>query len=213
VCDHPLGARCDYVARGEWPSRIRAVDFGQPTQTLIVQKPSKCTNLPGERQGGIMLRSSDRPYGSSSISELEAVFRHGKADAEILRKLDHELGHRSTKRALKLRSIVGEARAARPNSDLVAPSTAVSKRPITPSSAGVTPLLSAAKQSVSPPAPNPAPKTAPFTDSAALPGVQNIEPLPCPRYQRAGMNPSPASDHRQPDDVTRLDVVGTGPRS
>ena len=42
-----------------------------------------------------MPRSPDRPYGRSSISELEAIYRNARADAEILRLLDHELGHRT----------------------------------------------------------------------------------------------------------------------
>ena len=71
-----------------------------------------------------MARSSDRPYGGSSISELEAVYRNARADTEVLRMLDHELGHRTTKRASRLRSAIVEARAGRLNSGSVAPPAA-----------------------------------------------------------------------------------------
>src|SRR4051794_22688435 len=110
----------------------------------------------------MMSRSSDRPYGRSSISELEAIFRRAKADAVVLRKLDHELGYRATKRSLRLRSMVVEAQAARPSIDQVAPSTAISKGPTTNSSVGPTPLLSGTNQSAPAPAPNAATKPETF---------------------------------------------------
>ena len=122
--------------------------------------------------------SSDRPYGRSSISELEAIFRRAKANAEVLRKLDHELGYRGTRRASKLHSMVVEAQARPPSIDLVGPSTAISKGPRTTSSAAVTSLLTPTTRSAPAPAPNAAPKSDPFLARAVMPGAQNIRPLP-----------------------------------
>jgi hypothetical protein len=48
----------------------------------------------------------DRPYLKSSISHLEALFDQAQSDIESLRALDHELGHRTTDRATRLRSKV-----------------------------------------------------------------------------------------------------------
>jgi hypothetical protein len=55
---------------------------------------------------------SDRPYRRSSISQLESLFRGAKGDTEALRTLDNELGHRTTERASRLRSMVAEGLAA-----------------------------------------------------------------------------------------------------
>jgi hypothetical protein len=118
--------------------------------------------------------SSDRPYGKSSISEMEAVFRNAKADPEILRMLENELGHRRTNRALKLRSMVAEARVARPRSGTVAPSTASSEGPTTTGTSGTATLLNAAKQS----AVNVAPKPKTFSNGAAVLDAQDFEALP-----------------------------------
>jgi hypothetical protein len=121
-----------------------------------------------------MPRSSDRPYGKNSISELEAIFRRAKADVVVLRKLDHELGYRATRRALRLRSVVVAAHATLPSIDPVAPSTVISKGPTTTGS----PLLSATTQLAPVPAPSAATKPEPFLARAAVPAVQNLRPLP-----------------------------------
>ena len=71
------------------------------------------------------------------MSELEAVYRNTRADAEILRLLDQELGHRTTKRASRLRAAVVKARAGRLNSGSGVPPTGGGEGPRTTGSAGV----------------------------------------------------------------------------
>jgi hypothetical protein len=118
-----------------------------------------------------------RPYGRSSISELEAVFRKAKADPEILRMVDHELGYRATKRAAKLRSMVVEARAGRLNSGLVVPPTAGREGPRTAGLAGMISLPNATEHPASQPALNP--KT--FAGSAEFPAIHDFDaPLVSP---------------------------------
>lgn len=56
----------------------------------------------------IMPGGMDRPYLKSSISQLEALFDQVQSDVEALRALDHELSHRTTDRATKLRSRVAD---------------------------------------------------------------------------------------------------------
>ncbi len=51
---------------------------------------------------------SDRPYFSSSITELESLFAAHPHEFNILSQLDHELSFRSTFRAQKLRASVSE---------------------------------------------------------------------------------------------------------
>jgi len=124
-----------------------------------------------------MLRSLDRPYGKSSISELEAVFRRAKADPEILRRLDHELGYRATRRASKLRSMVVEARAGRPNRGLVGP-TAGMFGPRTSGSPGAISSPNATERVASQPPSIPALNAQTFASSAALSAVHDFEPPP-----------------------------------
>jgi hypothetical protein len=129
---------------------------------------------------------SDRPYGRNSVSELEAIFRQGRADAEILRKLDHELGYRGTRRASKLRSIVIEARAARATTGMVASPITVSERQTT-RSPGMTTSPSATKLSASPRVLNPAPTPETLSDRTTVRGGQHVGALsssPAPPRER-----------------------------
>ena len=123
-----------------------------------------------------MPRSPDRPYGRSSISELEAIYRNARADAEILRLLDHELGHRTTKRASNLRSAVVEARAERLNSGSVVPPTGGGEGPRTTGSAGVISLPNATERVAPQPAPIPALNSETFASSADLSAFHDFEP-------------------------------------
>jgi hypothetical protein len=125
-----------------------------------------------------MGRSSDRPYGRSSISELEAAFRQAKADPEILRRLDHELGYRASKRASKLRSMVVKARTGRLNNGLVVPPTGGRQGPRTSGSAGVISLPNATECVASQSAPIPALNSQTFASSADLSAVHDFEPPP-----------------------------------
>jgi hypothetical protein len=140
-----------------------------------------------------MARSSDRPYGRSSISELEAAFRQAKADPEILRRLDHELGYRASKRASKLRSLVVEARTGRLNSGSVEPSTGGGEGPRTTGSAGVISLPNATERLAPRPAPTPAVNSENFASSADLSAVQDFEPPPVSPAPRAETNQRPSS--------------------
>jgi hypothetical protein len=164
----------------------------------------------------MMPRLSDRPYGRSSVSELEAIFRKGRADAEILRKLDHELGYRGTRRASKLRSIVIEARAARTTTGMVASPITVSERQTT-GSPGMTTSPSATKLSASPPVLNPAPTPETLSDSTAVRGGQHVGALPSSPDPRERNEPtailaawtalealSPQT-YRRPEDLTSGD--------
>jgi AAA domain len=137
-----------------------------------------------------MPRSSYRPYGRSSVSALEAIFRQERADAEILRKLDHELGYRATRRASKLRSMVIEARGALAKSVAIATSAALGEAPIPTGPPGLATLLSSQKSSAPRPDPKPAAKPERFNESTPVPGSQGVgflDPSPTPRGQNEAM--------------------------
>lgn len=120
---------------------------------------------------------SDRPYRRSSISQLESLFRGAKGDTEALRTLDHELGHRTTERASRLRSMVAEGLAAlRVKPAKVAPTSVVNdEAPITTrTSAEIEFPKSPARQ---PPIQS-APVAARAPESAAIPSVEDLGSLP-----------------------------------
>jgi multidrug resistance efflux pump len=52
----------------------------------------------------------NRRYFRSSIHELESLFEHRKDDSSVLDALEHELAHRTTERAAKLRRRVAMRR-------------------------------------------------------------------------------------------------------
>jgi hypothetical protein len=99
------------------------------------------------------------------MSELEAVYRNARADAEILRLLDQELGHRTTKRASRLRAAVVKARAGRLNSGSGVPPTGGGEGPRTTGSAGVISLPNATERTAPQPAPIPALNSETFASS------------------------------------------------
>src|SRR6266481_5423027 len=57
---------------------------------------------------------ADRPYLKNSIVQLEALLDQAQSSIESLHALDHELSHRGTARAAKLRSRVADLLATLP---------------------------------------------------------------------------------------------------